>query len=134
MFKRTMLVSLAILTGGVAEAAPLPPGPPPVRDRKELRSASRRFAQQLNYVIGRIADQYVRPVKREDLLEAAVIGLYQAAHRPVPHDLRFQIRQAVNLAGLLHVEASLPGQNFNADRPEPCPVERLLISLRERLG
>src|SRR5260370_11492817 len=70
-------VWVAVLGVSVLMAAPRPQTPP-VKDRKQLQADSKRFAQQIHAVIEQIALTYVRPVRRDDLVEAAITGLYQA--------------------------------------------------------
>jgi C-terminal processing protease CtpA/Prc len=127
-----LFVWVLVLAVSVVVAAPGPPGPPPLKDRKQLRADCRRFAGQLNNVIEQIVGQYVRPVQREALLEAALVGLFQAARKPVPHDLRRQVRQAVEMSTLLQTRGS--EGVAQAARPVQDPREKLLASLRERIG
>jgi C-terminal processing protease CtpA/Prc len=131
-----LFVWVAALGFSVVVAAPVPPGPPPAKDRKQLRSDSRRFAQQLNGVIDQIVDHYVRPVSRENLMEAAVVGLYQAGRRPAPRDLRQQVRQAISLSALLHAQGpQIPAPPTLASaRLVEDPRERFLARMREGLG
>src|SRR5262245_54798191 len=121
-----LFVWVAALGFSVAIAAPVPPGPPPAKHRKQLRADSRRFAQQLHGVIDQIVEHYVRPVSREDLMEAAVLGLYQAGGRRAPRDLRQQVRQAIAMSALLHAQ----GPQIPA--PPTLTSVRLLEDPRER--
>ena len=52
------------------------------------------FAQNLDYTISMIVDEYVRPVSRNDLMVAALTGLYEAAQVPVPASLRADVEKA----------------------------------------
>src|SRR5438552_1421668 len=70
---------------------------PPAR-KEALQAEARLFARQLLGVLSQVADQYVRPVSREELLRSALAGLYEAARRPVPHHLEERIRLAARLA------------------------------------
>lgn len=134
MRKGTWLTGLVFVAAVVG--APAAPGPrtnaPPVRDAKALRAEARLFAQQLSYLVGQIHSQYVRPVGREELIEAALQGLYQAARQSPPGDLRAQVRQAVSLAGTLHAQGMQ--QTALHDRDGLDPVDKLLIRLREAVG
>jgi carboxyl-terminal processing protease len=112
-------------------AAPRPLVRPATKDRKQLRIESRRFAQQLHGLLDQIAVYYIRPVSREDLTMAALVGLYQAARMSPPRDLRQQVRQAVAMSSL--VQTSVPGV-IAASRSPQDPLERLLAELREKVG
>jgi C-terminal processing protease CtpA/Prc len=134
MRQGSWLIVVAILASP-APAAPPPSAPPAAKDRKESRAESRKFAQQLAYLTEQITQHYVRPVSREDLLEAALAGLYQAARKPPPRDLKAQVRQAVSLSGMLRAQASAGGEELSSvDRPPTDPVEKLLARLREQVG
>lgn len=136
MRQESWLAPLAILvTAMPGVAAPGPATPPAARVSKDFRVEARRFAQQLGHLVEQVANQYVRPVNREDLLEAALVALYQAARKPVPRDLRQQIRQALALSGMLRAKTS--GNNLqavSASRPVVDPVEKMLARVREDVG
>lgn len=125
---------LALIVAHLAQASPVPPGPPPVKDRKALREQARNYAQQLNRFTEQVSLHYFRPVGREDLLEAAVHGLYQAARKPPPRDLKAQVRQAVSLAGMMRAQVVQQQALTASERPQLDPVEKLLFRLREELG
>lgn len=129
------LIILAILASEI-KADSAPPAPDPVKNRKELKANARKYAQQLHFLIEQVSNQYIRPVTREDLLEAALTGLYQAARRSPPHDLRAQIRQAVSLSGMMRnqVQAVQAFAQPPSDRAPTDPVEKLLVRLREEVG
>ncbi|MFO0843737.1 MAG: S41 family peptidase [Gemmataceae bacterium] len=117
-----------------AVASPVPPGPPPVKDRKALREEANRFAHQLSHFSEQVSLNYYRPVNREDLLEGALYGLYQAARKPPPRDLKAQVRQAVSLSSTMRAQA-LQQQAMTVSERRPLePVEKLLVRLREELG
>jgi C-terminal peptidase prc len=59
-----------------------------VTDRPATQSANAVYTQNLDYAITMIADEYVRPVSRSDLLFAALSGLYETAKVPIPASLR----------------------------------------------
>src|SRR5207253_4687037 len=50
------------------------------------------YGFSLFQVIAQIEQDYVRPVSRADLVEAAVTGLYEAVRRPVPPNLHQEIQ------------------------------------------
>jgi C-terminal processing protease CtpA/Prc len=122
---------LALLAVSMLMAAPVP-RTPNVKDRKQLQAESRRFAQHVQSVIEQIVQTYVRPVKREDLMEAAITGLYEAAHKPVPRDLRNQVRQAISMSSTL-LQVILRGDEADT-RQVQDPREKLLANIREELG
>jgi carboxyl-terminal processing protease len=127
-----LFVWVLALGVSVVMAAPRPQAPSSPKDRKQLRADSRRFAGQVNNLIEQIVAQYVRPVPREALLEAALVGLFQAARKPAPHDLRRQVRQAVEMSTILQTR-SVEGVTA-ASRPVQDPREKLLAALRESIG
>jgi carboxyl-terminal processing protease len=53
------------------------------------------YAQPVNFTIAAIADQYVRELSPQELLLAAVTGLYEAARQPIPPTLPGQVAKAV---------------------------------------
>ncbi len=55
---------------------------------------AQNYAQQVNYTINAIADDYVREVSRSDLMLAALTGLYEAAREPVPRTLAADVKKA----------------------------------------
>ena len=131
------LLVVLILAGGALYAAPSPTSAPASSaDPKAMQEEARRFAQQIAFVVERIAAEYVRPIAREALLEAAVAGIYRAASRRPPRDLRTEIRQAVSLSSVLRAEAQAANSNLRpvaSGRPTD-PVERLLAQFRVDLG
>src|SRR5438105_265598 len=91
-----VLVGLVLGTGlalgaPVTVSGPGSSGPPP----PGLTAVTQIFARELLGVTEQVADQYVRPVSREQLLRAALAGLYEAARRPVPPDLAARIKAAL---------------------------------------
>lgn len=74
-----------------ALAGPLPAGP---ANNPHLRTEAQEFAQQLSYTLSLVAQQYVRPVAGEELLGAALRGLYEAARVPVPAGLDAELKRA----------------------------------------
>jgi C-terminal processing protease CtpA/Prc len=115
---------------GTAHAAPVPSVPEAKGDKNNLRGEARSFARNLYLLAGRVSTQYVRPIRVEDLYTAALTGLYQAARKLPPRDLRHQVRQAVNLASAIQARSSMS----LGDNPGQDPCEQFLARLREQLG
>ncbi len=92
--RKTLVLFAVLLAPGLA-AAPIPvPAPAPDKlDPAARAAAAKGFAQQLLHVVEQVAEQYVRPVSREDLVHAALVGLYEAARKPVPRDLKARIQR-----------------------------------------
>jgi carboxyl-terminal processing protease len=93
--------ALCILTSALLMAsapAPSPPAPatPSAAPDNTYRTPSdnEAFAGLLLNGVNWIADVYVRPVSRTDLLHTALSALYERARRPVPRDLRRRIERA----------------------------------------
>jgi carboxyl-terminal processing protease len=73
-----------------------------------------------------VADVYVRPVSRADLLQTALTALYDAARRPVPADLRRRIDRAEKEATALSqkdIDAPLPAPLVPALAPRRPPAQ-----------
>src|SRR5262249_16877777 len=61
------------------------------------RRTAQEYAEQLTTVVlNTISQRYVRPVTPGQLLYAALSGLYEAAHVPVPPILQAEVDQATN--------------------------------------
>src|SRR5262249_51580022 len=127
---RTILLSAALLAAGVAHAAPSPTAPTPPDDRMRQREDARTFARQVHYLVGQVVASYVKPLPAEDVYAVAVSGLYHAARKPVPRDLRAQFLQAINLAEALRKKSSTD----ELVKPSDDPRVALLAHLRESLG
>jgi carboxyl-terminal processing protease len=115
-----LAVSLPLLLTLVLAAAPVPtpaPVPPPAASSGTHRTPndSDTFAFLLLEAVNRIADLYVRPVSRADLVETALTALYEAARRPAPHDLRRRIDRAEK-------EVERSSQAMNAQPPPMGPA------------
>jgi len=120
-----------LIAGSQAEAAPEPVPRPVPTDRQTLRAEAKQFARQLRALCNQIATNYIREIRREELLEAGLRGVYEAARCQPPRDLGSRIRQAVSLASLLEgsrSDAALGGGSL------ACPIEPLLEQLREQIG
>src|SRR5262249_8570318 len=122
---RWALLSLsALLGGGLLLAANGGPDPQAVQPGAEAVS----YAHQLLFVTQNVADQYVRPVSRADPLVAALKGLYEAAHLPMPASLEGEVRKASTDGELL---ALLARAREGLKDGEPLPGhEALLASCR----
>jgi carboxyl-terminal processing protease len=83
---------LLVLTSLVVAApGPVAPAPPA---RPEVRAAAERFAKGLLGISQEIADGYIEPIAQEELLHAALLGLYEAARLPPPARLRENLHRA----------------------------------------
>src|SRR5262249_41478008 len=98
---RVALLILFALAVSFALAAPTPKAPPPIKDRRKSPGPPRLFAQRLALPAGQVAQRYVRPISREQLLEAAVTALYREARRPVPFGLRERVKAACTAAAVV---------------------------------
>jgi carboxyl-terminal processing protease len=123
-------VGFALGTGG-ALAAPGPQASPPCPDRRAQRAEARRFATQLVTVIDQVVEHYIRPVSKEELTHAALVGLYQAARKPVPRDLRARARQAAGLSTGLRARMV---EALSSVSPGEEPLEKLVQKAREEVG
>jgi len=70
------------------------PSSPPLN-----RVAARQFALQLQEVIVRVMQRYIRPVEPTVLAEAALNGLYEAAQVPIPTTLHADVRTVIDKEG-----------------------------------
>jgi C-terminal processing protease CtpA/Prc len=96
---RRLGVLLLLCSAAVLSAAPLPrpaaPAAAPAGQEPQV------FAAQLFAAVNQVAQLYVRPVAPADLAHAALAGLYEAAHRPQPPDLRAAVEQGVAQQNLI---------------------------------
>jgi carboxyl-terminal processing protease len=85
-----------LLLAASTRAAPVPSPPPPSSPpgRPGAADNTDAFAGNLIAAVNWVAEVYVRPVSRADLLQAALAGLYESARLPVPPNLRRRIDQA----------------------------------------
>jgi len=85
-------LSLALSSGVLLFANPnrdhKPPGPPVSHPEAD------DYATQLLEISQVIVAKYIRPISREDLLSAALGGVYEAARVPLPHSLAPEVRKA----------------------------------------
>lgn len=116
---------------GVSTAAPLhPEAPQPTpKVRAPVGGESpRAFAQMIVNIVQEIEGSYVRPVKRTELIYAALVGLHEAARVPVPPTLRIEVDK---LRNPLDESASLQLLNRVRDSlgdPEPLRYPADLIA------
>jgi carboxyl-terminal processing protease len=68
-----------------------------------VRQDDRAFAEQLLDVAHQVADKYVRPVSCQDLVYAALAGLYEAARLPQPARLQTRVEKATTDLALVEV-------------------------------
>jgi hypothetical protein len=130
----------ALLAAGALSAAPVPAPAPPSGPPggKAVKAEAIIFAQQLLYVVGQVAYNYVRPVSREDLLYAALAGLYEGARLRVPADLRPRLKKA--LAAMPSPPPApppapgLPAPLPPPDLPDGGPVGQVIRAVREDVG
>ena len=97
------LAAVAALASALPAApvpAPVPAGPP-LSGAAHLRAESLNYAHQLLNIVATIEMEYVRPVSRADLAEAALTGLYEAARQPVPASLKADLQRAGDGGDLL---------------------------------
>ncbi len=87
------LMFLAASVLGAAGGFSAADGPPP-KPADPISAEASRFAQNLDYTVSIIVDEYVRPVSRNDLIFAGLKGLYEAARVPVPTSLKADIEAA----------------------------------------
>src|SRR5689334_19006952 len=128
----------ALLGAAALSAAPVPApapssGPP---GGKAVKAEAVAFAQQLLSITAQVSVNYVREVPREDLLYAALAGLYQGARLPAPADLRPRLKKALAAAPPPPAAPLPPGLKLPAPLPPPTdgPVAELLRAVREDVG
>lgn len=122
-----LLITSALIGAPAPAPGPAyePAGPRPLRDE------ARVFALQLLRTIDQVATRYVRPVSREELLRAALTGLYAAARLPAPPTLAADMREA--LAGKTCTAAA--GAPEDPTVPEADrPIVDLIQHVRENIG
>lgn len=132
---RTLFLVAGILSGaGLVLAAPRPGGPEPAStaDPRLTPAEVHRFADELVGIIDQITFSYYQPINREDLLRAALVGLYQAARKPVPANLEGRIEKASGAARTLltRTSANSPGTLLES---APSYV-KLTRQVREEIG
>jgi carboxyl-terminal processing protease len=87
--------NLGCLCGLLALCGPAVAANPGTRPGKPADEAeARAFAAQLSTFAQTVADQYAREVPRDDVLAAALQGLYEAARRPFPAEVAGALKTA----------------------------------------
>lgn len=118
--------AFCILHAALLIAAPVPsppPAPPPRSTHSTLTADdSEAFAQNLLGAVNLVAEIYVRPVPRTELLQSALAGLYETARRPVPRDLPRRIARAEKEAE--------ERANAEANSHSPAPIAQALAPRR----
>src|SRR5262245_22825711 len=104
---RAILVATLVgLSAASLRAAPVPAAPAPVETPPEVQAEAIVFARQLLAVCDQVAERYVRPVDRHDLVAVAATGLYEAAQLPPPPGLRRAVAEADTEEALVGVLAA----------------------------
>jgi C-terminal peptidase prc len=90
MSRMTAIVALLVLSGSAlaADLKSLEQASP------QVRADAARFAQLMSRVLAAIESQYVRPVERSALVEAAIAGLFEAVREPLPAGIRNDLARA----------------------------------------
>jgi carboxyl-terminal processing protease len=131
-----LAVSVALFASVLLAAPVPPPGPtgPPIGPRPHQAEA-RVFALALLRATDQISAYYVRPVSREELLQTALTGLYEAARLPVPRNLGAEIRES--MAGKART-ASAETISLEANLADASEADRAALDLiqhvREHVG
>jgi carboxyl-terminal processing protease len=124
------MASVAVLLcGGLLLALAAPVSRDPVKPpTAEGQAEAETYAQLLDYTAHAVADRYIRPVPRTQLLAAALKGLYEAAGEPVPGSLQADLGKAKTEPELLRV---LARARARLGDPEPLRNDgALLVSCR----
>jgi C-terminal peptidase prc len=111
------------------DPTPAPSLPPPPQAAIRTAPNGSTYPQNLLISIEAIEESYVRPVKRVDLLVAALSGLYEASGEPAPTTLRADAEKAVSAKEafrLMGFPAKLP------DSVRPRKDDEAVLRLLER--
>jgi C-terminal peptidase prc len=95
--RRTPLALGWLLCPAALLAAPVPAGKPVTAapaNPAQVQAAARDYAVNLSAILDAVEQYYVRPVRRADLVEAALGGLYEAAGVAAPGDLKERVQKA----------------------------------------
>jgi len=71
-----------------------PPPFPPNRSAEGRELEAQLYAQSMLNLTRQIADQYVKPVKQSDLMEAGLMGLFEEAREPFPAWIGPELRRS----------------------------------------
>jgi carboxyl-terminal processing protease len=112
---RTALLA-ALVFPIVCLAAPVPAGATvSPAARRELHAEALTFAQQTLSVATQVSAGYMRPVSRNELLLAAVRGLFEAARLPAPSGLEADLKRLTTEEGLIDFLVTMREQAGNAE-------------------
>jgi C-terminal processing protease CtpA/Prc len=95
--RRTSLALGWLLCPAALVAAPVPASKPATTapaNEAQIQAAARDYAANLSAILDAVDQYYVRPVRRADLVEAALAGLYEAAGVATPGDLKERVKKA----------------------------------------
>jgi len=98
---------------------------PSEKETASADSEATTYAQNLDYTISIIVDEYVRSVSRDELMLAALSGLYESARVPVPPSLQTDIKAAKSDAARISLLAKT---HKNLGDPESLRGTAALIS------
>jgi C-terminal peptidase prc len=87
------LIALAA-AGAIVAAPPADAASPAAPTDAQFQALAREFGFSLLQIVAQIEQSYVRPVSRAELVEAAIVGLYEAVRRPVPPTLHQDVQRA----------------------------------------
>jgi carboxyl-terminal processing protease len=127
---RRWLIALAwLLCPAPLLAAPAPAGQSAApATQQQIQAAARDYARDLPRIVETIQRTYVREVRPEDLYEAALTGLYEAAQVPVPATLKTRLAKAEQAPSF---EAVLTQVRASLGNPEALQGQRaILVSCR----
>ncbi len=126
---------IALVAAAPAPTPPPPAAPPPSSTPDNTYRAPddrEMFALFMLEAVNWVAEIYVRPVSRAELLQSALTALYESARRPVPRDLRHRIERAEKeAAALSRSAANVPPPLVPALAPRRPPMadDRPLLNL-----
>jgi len=121
---RPLCAALLVLffPAALVAANPRPKVPTP-----QQRVEAQEYAHGFFTITQAISELYVRPVAQTDLVEAGIIGLYEAARQPVPPELRQELERA-DKEGQLLAQVSYLREQLSGD-PTVAGPRGLLASV-----
>jgi carboxyl-terminal processing protease len=131
-----LAVSVALFASVLLAAPVPPPGPTgaPIGPRPHQAEA-RVFALALLRATDQISAYYVRPVSREELLQTALTGLYEAARLPVPPNLDAEIHAVLAEKARTASAETMASEVNLADAPDgDRAVLDLIQHVHEHIG
>jgi len=93
-----------------------------------VRAQADQYARHVLNLIAYVESRYVRPVERASLVEAAIVGLYEAVREPLPAGLKNDLARARSAKEFEHILSSSRAQL--GDREELRDFRALLISMK----